>query len=303
MTDYFFFGGEIRRLRDLDFIECVHKYKGTSSKDCVVIVSSSGGDPDAAYKMSRYLQHRYDSYSVLIAGLCKSAATLFAIGAKELIFSPYGELGPLDIQLQKEDNLFGQESGLNITEAFRTLESQARETYNKVLMDIIRNSGGVVAFKTASEVANGMVSALYGPIFSQIEPEEVGSRMRAMRIGEDYAKRLNIYGNLKHNALKSLSSDYTSHSFVIDYIEAKTLFNEVRLVDDAEAALVESLGRSCRYPLKQDIKKLELELPKTTKGNKNAKPKRTAPTKSVKPKQNRASGRTNGKNPPRTSTA
>ena len=247
--DVFFYAGQIDRSYDLKFIECVAAQNDKSkAKECLVVMTSGGGNPDAAYKIARYLQHRYESYSVLVAGFCNSAATLFAIGAKELVFCPFGELGPLDIQLQKPDSLSGFESGLNIGEAFTTLESQARQTYNDMLMEIIRNSGGVVTFKTASDVVTDMVSVLYGPIFAQIDPEEMGSRTRAMRIGEDYAKRLNQYGNLKTGALETLSTKYTSHSFVIDYIEAKALFNNVRLVNPQEAKLVESLGPSCRYP-------------------------------------------------------
>ena len=162
MTDYYFYKGTIDRITDLKFVNMVAKHHDKSkAKKCVVIVSSGGGSPDAAYKMGRYLQHRYESYSVLVAGFCKSAATLFAIGAEELIFCPFGELGPLDIQQHKADNPFGLESGLNIGEAFTTLEKQARQTFNDMLLEIIQNSGGVITFKTASEVATGMVSALY----------------------------------------------------------------------------------------------------------------------------------------------
>jgi len=247
MTDIFLYSGRIERSFDWEFIKQVSENK--RSNNCLVIMCSGGGSPDAAYKMARYLLHKYDSYTVLVSGICKSAATLFAIGASEIVFCPFGELGPLDIQLQKDDKLTGQESGLNISEAFSSLESRARSTFNKLIIEIIQDTGGVVTFKTASEVANSMISALYGPIFSQIEPEEVGSRTRAMRIGEDYAKRLNLKGNLKSAAaLDRLSNDYASHSFVIDFIEAQTLFNNVRLASPEELKLVEVTGKKCRFP-------------------------------------------------------
>jgi len=210
MDDWFLFSGEIRPGRDLKFIESVAEHNETTKADrAKVVMCSRGGDPDAAYKMARYLQHRYDSHSVIVSGLCKSAATLFAIGADELIFTPFGELGPLDIQLPKEDKLFGQESGLNITEAILTLEGHARQTFNGMIVEVIGNSGGIISFRTASEVVTGMVSALYGPIFSQIEPEEVGSRIRAMRIGEQYAERLDRFENLKPWAIDALFRKYS----------------------------------------------------------------------------------------------
>lgn len=254
MDDWFMFSGKIRRMKDLEFIETVAKRNDeTKANHAKIVMCSGGGDPDAAYKMARYLQHRYDSYSVVISGFCKSAATLFAIGADELIFTPFGELGPLDIQLQKEDKLFGQESGLNITEAILTLEGQARQTFNDMLIEVIKNSGGIVSFRTASEVVTGMVSALYGPIFSQIEPEEVGSRSRAMRIGEQYAERLDVFRNLKPGALRALSTKYTSHSFVIDFTEAHALFSKVRLATKNEMSIIDELGKPCRYPVGDTI--------------------------------------------------
>ena len=291
--DVFLYSGSIERGYDLRFVNEVANNK--ASKTCLVIMTSGGGSPDAAYKMARYLQYKYEHYNVLVAGICKSAATLFAIGAKEIVFCPFGELGPLDIQLQKEDKIAGQESGLNISEAFSSLEVQATNTFNTLLVDIIKNSGGVVSFKTASDVAIGMVSSLYGPIFSQIEPEEVGSRTRAMRIGEDYAKRLNI-GNLKNGALNQLSTHYASHSFVIDFHEAKTLFNSVRLVNEEESKIIDEIGQNSRFPTESVlIKKIDTSSKVVRNDTKPVKRKSSKKSKARSTKRtNRASSALNG---------
>lgn len=250
---FFFYSGSIDYEHALKFISEVEQNKKSDS--CLIIMTSEGGDPDAAYKMARYLQYKYDKYTVLVSGICASAATLFAIGAKEIVFSPIGELGPLDIQIQKEDKIAGQESGLNIIEALFSLEAFARKTFDRILVDIIAKSGGVVSFKTASDISTGMVSALYAPIFSQIDPEEVGSKIRAMRIGEDYAERLDC-GNLKSRAINKLCNNYASHSFVIDHVEAETLFKSIRLVDEDEAKVIDKLGRDCIFPC---INKVRIE--------------------------------------------
>ena len=245
--DWFLYTGEIRRGTDLEFFEFVAGNK--SSDEVCLVLCTPGGAPDAAYKMGRYLQTRYDSFKLLVPGFCKSAGTLLAIGSDEIIFSPYGELGPLDIQMAKADNLVGLESGLNTSEAFLTLEKRARDTFHDLVIEIIRNSGGIISFQTASHSASEIVSSLFGPIFGRIDPEEVGSRARAMRIGEDYGARLNQkYENLKQDALTILSQSYTSHGFVIDMEEAKTLFKQVREASDAEKALIDALGMCCRIP-------------------------------------------------------
>lgn len=257
MADCYLYNGPLVRGSDLKFIELVAAQK--SSDECVLILVTGGGDPDAAYKIGRYLQSRYSSVKLLISGLCKSAGTLLAIAADELVFTPYGELGPLDVQMAKEDKILGYESGLNISEAFLTLEQRAKAAYHDLVGEILTSSGNVVSFNTASHAATEIISALYGPIFHRIDPEEVGSRSRAMRIGEDYGLRLNgKWSNLKNGAIEKISQSYPSHGFVIDISEAQLLFQRVRPATDTEIRLIEGMGRATRFPQQSlTIRKIE----------------------------------------------
>lgn len=241
------------------------------SDDCLLVLVTPGGSPDAAYKIARYMQSKYTKFSLLVSGLCKSAGTLLAVGASELIFMPYGELGPLDVQMAKTDNVAGLDSGLNISEAFATLEGRARNTYNETIAEIISSSGGIVSFVSAAHAASEVIAAMYGPIFAKIDPEEVGSRSRAMRIGEDYCKRLNVkFCNLKQDKLSTLSQTYPSHGFVIDQIEAASLFQHVRGPNDDERALITQLGMLARWPQQQlTIKKIEPNEKEITLENSN----------------------------------
>jgi len=250
--DVFLYNGGIERSEDLRFIEFISQNQ--ASNDLTLLLVTPGGNPDAAYKIARYIQSVYDNFRCFVPGLCKSAGTLLAIGANELIFSPYGELGPLDVQLTKTDDLIGQESGLNISEAFRTVENRAKATFHAVIGEIISSSGGVVSFQTASHCASEIVASLYGPIFGRIDPEEVGSRARAMRLGEDYGIRLNQkFQNLRDGALTHLSQSYSSHGFVIDANEACALFERVRLATDVEKQLVQTLGSKARFPSQEPV--------------------------------------------------
>lgn len=245
--DVFLYSGGIERGYDLDFVNFVAKHK--NHDHLKLILCTPGGSPDAAYKMGRYIQSKYESIEVLVPSYCKSAGTLLAIAASELVFTPYGELGPLDIQMEKSDNLAALQSGLNISEALLTLEARSQHIFHNITTDIVSASGGIISYQTASQSARDIVSALYGPIFAKMDPEEVGSRARAMRIGEDYGKRLNQhFHNLKPDSLSTLSRTYSSHGFVIDLLEAKALFHHVREADELEKALVEKVGEKCRLP-------------------------------------------------------
>ena len=113
MADVFLYNGDLSHGTDLKFINCLAENK--KHDEAILILVTFGGSPDAAYKIGRYFQHKYDEFKVFVPGFCKSAGTLLAIAANELIFSPYGELGPLDIQMPKIDNISGLESGLNIS--------------------------------------------------------------------------------------------------------------------------------------------------------------------------------------------
>lgn len=244
--DVFLYNGVLARGDDLKFIDFVAaEQKGA---EAIVVLVTFGGDPDAAYKIGRYLQSRYQRFSVLVPGLCKSAGTLLAIAANELIFTPYGELGPLDIQLTKTDRVAQMESGLNIQQAFATLENRASNAFQSLVAEIVSNTGGVISYQTASHSAAELVSALYAPIFGRIDPEEVGSRTRSMQIGNHYGDRLNArYQNLKEGAVQYLVQTFPSHGFVIDYEEACEIFERVREAAQAEKKLVEHLGSRARF--------------------------------------------------------
>ena len=290
MTDIFLYSGSLSRGDDLAFIEKISSNKKSDS--CTLILVTQGGDPDAAYKIGRYIQGRYDSFSVLVSGLCKSAGTLLAISANELVFTPYGELGPLDVQMVKEDKILAMESGLNISEAFTALEDRAKDTYHKLIREILTASGGAASIHTALHAASEMVSSLYGPIFARIDPEEVGSRSRAMRIGEDYTGRLNAkWTNLKENSINVLSRAYPSHSFVIDFGEASALFERVRMADANEMKLVTSLGHTARHPSELDIRYVQTHNDTETNGETDETGQdRGATAKARGPRRNKANG-------------
>jgi len=290
--DVFLYSGDINRGADLNFIKFVSEEQ--KSKELTLVVSTPGGSPDAAYKIGRYLHLKYSKIKVFVPGLCKSAGTLLAIAADELIFSPYGELGPLDIQMMKTDNIASMDSGLNISEAFLALEKRSKETFHDLIAEIVASSGGAISFHTASHSASEILASLYGPIFGSIDPEEVGSRARAMRIGEDYGKRLDMkYQNLKHNALHGLSRTYSSHGFVIDKEEACEIFHRVRDANETEKALVEKCGMVCRHPAQtvciQNLTDQYNEIDKSLNGNDGTNEKKTA-TKATRRKRSKLNG-------------
>jgi len=245
-SDVFLYNGAIRQGADLEFIQRVHDNKGRSS--AILILVTSGGNPHAAYKIARYMQNNYKSFTVLVSGACKSAGTLLAVGANCVAFAPYGELGPIDVQSYKVDNLAERQSGLTITESMNHLTRSAIQTHGNVFSAIMSATDAIISFRTAAHAASDLVRGLYAPIFSQIDPMEVGEKARSMRIASDYGKRLNARSqNLKDEGLDHLTQTYPSHAFVIDMQEAQGLFKNVRSLTENEQTLVECLEPIARH--------------------------------------------------------
>jgi Serine dehydrogenase proteinase len=242
-ADILIYHAPIERPRDRRLIEKV------SSRRCrpnlLMILATNGGDPDAAYRIARCLQDHYKKFTVIVSGICKSSGTLLLLGANELAFSQNGELGPLDIQLAKKDELWESESGLTVMTALTALSENAQDAFDHFLVSLTTRSGGRITVRTASEIAAKLTQALYAPIADQIDPIHMGEVKRSMAIAKEYGARLIEKSDIcEVESLNSLISGYASHGFVIDRAEAKKVFkaDKVRDCTPDEMALIEDLG-------------------------------------------------------------
>lgn len=109
-ADVILINSPIARPLDDDVIELCRERNRRES--VVLLLVTEGGDADAAFRIARCLQDNYKRFSLFVSGYCKSAGTLVALGATELIIADTGELGPLDVQMSKPDELAQTQSGL-----------------------------------------------------------------------------------------------------------------------------------------------------------------------------------------------
>ena len=195
-------------------------------ENIVLMLASRGGSPDAAFRMARCLKRYYKKFIIFIYGRCKSAGTMVAIGADEIIISDFGEFGPLDVQLDKQDELFENISGLNIMQALTSLDTRTQEYFREIVVDLRTGSKGAISTKLASDIATKLAIGVYGNIYSQVDPVQLGAIERAINIASDYAKRLQSK-NVKSDAIDKLVNRYPSHSFVIDRSGPTNLNNPI----------------------------------------------------------------------------
>lgn len=240
LNDVYVYTGDVHRDGYLQLTNAIKQRKKTSglSDEVTFCVATYGGDPSAGYRIGRALQHNYGKINLLVVGPCKSAGTLIAIAADKLIIGDMGELGPLDIQLKKNDEIGEMSSGLAIMTALDALKERSISAFNSHLFSIKYENQ--ISTKMSADIAAKLTEALITPMAAQIDPIKLGEHQRAMSIAITYGQRLSDRSKcLKDGALFKLIASYPSHGFVIDRKEARELFKEVESPSGAYEVLYE----------------------------------------------------------------
>jgi len=77
------------------FMEVVH---GLRTREVYLVLHSPGGAAETAESIVRYLRSKFDRITVVVPHMAKSAATMLACAAEQIIIAKHGELGPIDPQ-------------------------------------------------------------------------------------------------------------------------------------------------------------------------------------------------------------
>lgn len=122
-----------------------------------VILETPGGAGEVAEDIVRLLRGKYEHIAVIVPGWAKSAGTIIAMGADEIVMGPGSALGPIDAQLSWQGKSFSADALL--------------EGINKI----------------KTEVNNtGSLNKAYIPILQGISPGELQSAENAL----DFARQL-----------------------------------------------------------------------------------------------------------------
>jgi hypothetical protein len=249
-ADVIFFNGDLRYAVGYDLVIAARNRR--RKQNAIVIPVTEGGSADTAYRMARYLQRAYAKGIVraFVPSLCKSAGTLLVAGAHQLYMGDLGELGPLDIQLSKKDELWEFSSGLNVDAAILALQ----ETADKMFFDYlhrIKQRNSSVTYRTAADISVELTSRLLSPIYAQIDPAEIGENSRSMDITKNYAKRLDEVSKnfISPKTMNFLVESYPDHGFVIDRTEAAEIFKIVKPATKEMGELEEALGKLAHDPI------------------------------------------------------
>lgn len=238
-SDFLIISRGIDRELHTDLTKCLDEHKNKHD-ECLVFLTTYGGDPHGGYRVARCLRHHYKKIKLVVPSYCKSAGTMVAIAADQLAIGDMGELGPLDVQVTKPNEIQERGSGLDIMQALNACLNHAQEVFHQNFMHMRQRLR--MSTRQAGELSGQISANLLAPLYSQIEPLRIGELQRATAITLEYGKRLNGHSsNLKPRSLEKLVSGYPAHGFVIDRKEAKELFNSVVSLSEAERNLCDTL--------------------------------------------------------------
>lgn len=138
------------------------------STEVDVLIHSMGGDALAAWKLMSVLRERFSRVFVLVPYMAFSAATIFALGADEIVMHPHASLGPIDPQI-----LMSRQDGSRRQFAFEDVGAFLRFLNEEV---------GI------TEQAH--LSAIVDRLFTEVDPVNVGAAKRASELATDVGERL-----------------------------------------------------------------------------------------------------------------
>jgi hypothetical protein len=196
--------------------------------NAILLLRTNGGLANSGYQIARFLQRVYGGFSVFPFRNCFSAGTLVCIGAEKIYMGPFSQLGPIDVQLMKFDEIGRRKSGLLPRATFEALSEASFDLFETILLGIVRRSGGLVSFRVAAEISGDLTSNTIGRVYEQVDPDVVGSDRRDLEVALHYGLRLAATSkNADWSSVYQLVHSYPSHDFIIDDEEARSLFENV----------------------------------------------------------------------------
>ena len=203
---------------------------------------------DSSFRVPYLFQRMCPSYTAFVPKAAKSGATLFCLGAKEIVMGRWAELGPLDPQVTtqpgEERHYFrSPESALESFRALRFAQREVTEYLDEFFASL--TSRGISARHAVRE-AKELVEATIGRIYTNVSPFELGGSGRVLETMENYCKKIMAAANYGESDIVDISQklvwSYPDHEFFIDHDDAKKLKLRVRSADDAEQALLDELA-------------------------------------------------------------
>jgi hypothetical protein len=196
------------------------RYEIEDGKPVALLLESPGGDAHCAFHIARFFQRRSDQFTVIVPQYAKSAATLVALGASQLLLGRDAELGPLDVQmLDREREDFG--SALDAVQSLERLNAFAMTAIDQIMPFLLRRTGKKI--DTLLPHMLNYSATFVRPLLEKIDTVDYTKKSRELKVAEEYAMRL-MRANYELEEAKRIAGrlveKYPTHGFVVDAEEA-----------------------------------------------------------------------------------
>jgi hypothetical protein len=212
-----------------------------------LLIDSPGGIGSEGYRLAKFLRRHCGGFVAVVPRQAKSAATMLALGADEIVLGAFGELGPLDSQVH-DPEYGGYHSALDETKAMYRIRSFALEAYDRT-KEVMENDSNLKNTAELIPFAMGFALGLVRPLLEDLDTVHYTLYERVLRNNEEYASRL-----LRHHPdtrvqerandiAFHLVQNYFDHGFDIDVEEARGFGLEtVRGPNEKEAPILDELA-------------------------------------------------------------
>jgi len=142
-----------------DILPITDQLSNLKGKQLDLILETPGGFGEVTEDIVRLIRQRYESFAVVVAGWAKSAGTILAMAADEILMGPTSALGPIDAQLVWQNKQFSAEA---LLEGVKQIKEEVQKTgvLNKAYIPILQNisPGELQDAQNALDFATGLVT-------------------------------------------------------------------------------------------------------------------------------------------------
>ena len=121
-----------------DLLPLTDQLANLNSKDIDIIIETPGGSGETAEDIVKLLRRKYEHLGVIVPGMAKSAGTLIAMAADEILMEPMSALGPIDAQITWQGKQFSADALLEGMEKIKR-EVVNTQTLNRAYVPILQN--------------------------------------------------------------------------------------------------------------------------------------------------------------------
>jgi ClpP class serine protease len=102
--------GPLITLNNSDLLAITDQLSNLTGKALDLILETPGGSGEVAEQIVRLVRRKYSDVAVIVPGTAKSAGTIMAFAADEILMGPTSALGPIDAQMTWQGKVFSADA-------------------------------------------------------------------------------------------------------------------------------------------------------------------------------------------------